>query len=368
MGAKTAENLKSEKEKDMPYILSKHNFLHRLGSLIDKFNLIGPVVKKRSQVVFEKTDDPFVLDMDYCSTMLSPRNFIYPQRENLFKINRETQDIKTEPENLKPNLIVGIHPCDMHAITVLDLTFLGDFKDFYYAKHRNNTFNIVLNCNKACNKGFCASMGTGPFLRIKQGYDLELTDTGKYYLIESGSQAGMELIKNADGLQKTAKKDIILKKQLEKTALDSFKKHIDVKGLPELLAKNLDHPVYENTADSRCLGCTNCTMVCPTCYCYNLEDYTLLDLKTTIKKRHWDSCQELNFAGVHSGNFRSSRKARLRQFVTHKLGTWIEQYGCFGCIGCGRCMSWCPTEIDLTDMAKEIRKTENRGQRTEDRE
>jgi sulfhydrogenase subunit beta (sulfur reductase) len=137
---------------------------------------------------------------------------------------------------------------------------------------------------------------------------------------------------------------------------------LDTTDLPEILLSNFEHPVYKRTADARCLGCTNCTMVCPTCYCYNLDDQTGYDLKITIRSRQWDSCQELNFARVHEGNFRSSREARLRQFVTHKLATWIEQYGCFGCIGCGRCMTWCPTGIDLTEMAKEIQEDFRKGQ------
>jgi sulfhydrogenase subunit beta (sulfur reductase) len=113
--------------------------------------------------------------------------------------------------------------------------------------------------------------------------------------------------------------------------------------------------VWKRTAEERCLGCTNCTMVCPTCFCYNLKDYMSFDLASCERYRYWDSCQELHFAEVAGGgNFRFSRMARLRQFVTHKLATWVEQFGCFGCIGCGRCMTWCPTKIDLTEMAKEI--------------
>jgi hypothetical protein len=242
----------------------------------------------------------------------------------------------------------------MHAISVLDRTFVGDFKDVYYGKARKDTLTVVLNCNQACDSGFCASMGTGPFLQLKDGFDIVLTGKERNYLMEFGSERGKRVGKKADGLKKAKKGDFTEKKRIEATAKQSFRKQMDTAGLPELLMRNLDHPVYKRTADARCLGCTNCTMVCPTCYCYNIEDTTSYDLKTTIRSRYWDSCQELNFAKVHEGNFRSSREARLRQFVTHKLATWVEQYGCFGCIGCGRCMTWCPTKIDLTEIAKEI--------------
>jgi ferredoxin len=231
---------------------------------------------------------------------------------------------------------------------------LGDFKDTYYRKLREETLTVVLNCNQACDSGFCDSMGTGPFLQLKDGFDIVLTAKFDNYIVESNSNKGERIIKKINGFKKATKKDFIEKKEIEAAARQSFTKQLDTTGLPELLMRNPDHPVYKRTADTRCLGCTNCTMVCPTCYCYNIEDKTSYDLKSTTRNRYWDSCQELNFAKVHEGNFRSSRQARLRQFVTHKLATWVEQYGCFGCVGCGRCMIWCPTKIDLTEIAKEI--------------
>ena len=337
------------------FIFSSEDLSKWVDRLTAVFDVFGPTRKKRDQVVFDRIINAESLALDYCSTMLSPRQFIYPPRQPLFKINRKTGDHQTiVPKQSRKSLIFAIHPCDMHAISVLDRTFLGDFKDPYYKRLRRNTCTIVLNCNRACDKGFCASMATGPFLQLQEGFDLILTAMARDYLIESGSERGKKLLEKANGLRAANKKVFAEKKKIEKQARESFTKTLDTKGLPELLMQNLNHPVYEQTADARCLGCTNCTMVCPTCYCYNVRDNTSFDLKSAIRSRYWDSCQELHFARVHQGNFRSSREARLRQFVTHKLATWVEQYSCFGCIGCGRCMSWCPTGIDLTEMAKEI--------------
>ena len=337
------------------FILSRINLLGWLDILAEQFDVCGPVIKKRGQVVFQKIEQTEDIALDYSSTMIGPRSLIYPPRQTLFTINRKTAQYKAlVPEQNRKRIIFGIHPCDMHAITVLDRTFLGDFKDFYYQKLRKDTVTIVLNCNRACDEGFCASMGTGPFLQVQEGFDLVLTADNQNYLIEFGSKRGEALALKTEGLKKADRKALKEKKQIEKRARATFTKSLDTNGLPELLMRNLDHPVYKRVADARCLGCTNCTMVCPTCYCYNIEDETEYDLKSTTRNRYWDSCQQLNFARVHEGNFRSSRGARLRQFVTHKLATWIEQYGCFGCIGCGRCMTWCPTKIDLTEIAKEI--------------
>ncbi len=346
---------------DTGYVLSKRNLSSWLDSLTRNFVILGPALKKKGQVVFERIHHTKDLHLDYCSTMASPRKFIYPPRNELIKTDLENNQCHAvlSPEG-RNHIIFGIHPCDMHAISVLDKTFLGDFKDSQYAELRKEIITVVLNCNRACDKGFCASMGTGPFLKLAEGYDIQLTMKQKDYLVESGSEKGKTLVEEISSLRSATKKDFTQKLKLEKEAGDSFTKHLETEGLPELLMSNLDHHVYKQTADATCLGCTNCTMVCPTCFCYNMEENTSFDLKTSVRKRHWDSCQELNFAKVSGGNFRSSREARLRQFVTHKLATWIEQYGCFGCVGCGRCMTWCPTGIDLTEIAKQIQEDHKR--------
>ena len=339
------------------FVLRTEYLFTWVSKLVGAYDLYGPVAARRGQTVFRRIEKAEGLKLDYRSTMTSPRSLIYPARQDLFTINRKTHQHDTvTPEQARKKIIFAIHPCDMHAISVLDRTLLGDFKDFYYEKLRRETTTVVLNCNEACAQSFCASMGTGPFLQIEQGFDLVLTAKGRDYLVECGSQRGKRLVQKACDLRKARRNDLAEKATIESRAKKTFVKGLETNNLPELLMRNLDHPVYEQTAERRCLGCTNCTMVCPTCYCYNVEDHTEIDLKTTTRHRHWDSCQELNFARVHEGNFRSSRAARLRQFVTHKLATWLEQYGCFGCVGCGRCMTWCPTGIDLTEMAKQIQR------------
>ena len=344
------------------FTLSEKNLLQWANQLAGLYKFFGPVLKRRGQTVFENVKRADQLNLDYCSTMTSPRRFVYPPRQGLFEINRLKDDYKEAlPKNDEEQIIFAIHPCDTHAISVLDRTFLGDFVDCFYEKLRSNTTTIVLNCNRACDKGFCSSMGTGPFIQLKGGFDIVMTRMEKKFLLEPVSEKGQKLLSQTENLQPALDNDFTEKKSIERHSIASFTKKMDIKGLPELLANNPEHPVYQRTADEKCLGCTNCTMVCPTCYCYNIEDYTAYDLKTSVRGRYWDSCQELNFAKVHHGNFRSSRKARLRQFVMHKLCTWIEQYGCFGCIGCGRCMTWCPTGIDLTEMAREIQQDAKAG-------
>ena len=344
------------------WIINYAELIEKLNGLIKTYEVIGPVKGKKGQTVFERIKKAEAIDLNYCSTMLGPRQFIYQPKESLFDINRKTGLCSGDSEKkAEKRVIFAIHPCDMHAISVLDRTLLGEDKDSFYKQLRQNTVTIVLNCNKACEGGFCSSMGTGPFLQLKDGFDIVLTSLKNNFLVEFGSEKGRKIFAKRKNLRRADKKDLVEKKKIENSAKKSFTKSIDTKGLPELLMRNLNHPVYKQTADARCLGWTNCTMVCPTCFCYNIEDNTGFNLKTTTRSRHWDSCQELNFAKVHEGNFRPQRKERLRQFVIHKLSTWIEQFGCFGCIGCGRCMKWCPTGIDLTEMAKEIQRDAKAG-------
>jgi len=344
------------------YIVSNKNFLHWVDNLTESFDLIGPRLSRKDQTIFGDIESSGDLHWGYCSTMLAPRKFLYPARQDLLRFDGATDRWETLfPPDSGHKIIMGIHACDMFAISVLDRTFLGETQDFYYRKLREEMATVVLNCNQACDKGFCASMGTGPFLQLSGGYDLEMTDLGGEYLVEWGSERGRALIERSSRIKPANAAALRKKNDLEERARKTFTKHLGTLYLPELLMRNLDHPVYRETAQSRCLGCTNCTMVCPTCYCYNMEDVSSFDLATTVRRRYWDSCQELHFAQVHGGNFRSSREARLRQFVIHKLATWVEQYGCFGCVGCGRCMTWCPTSIDLTEMAQTIQHDYERG-------
>ena len=157
------------------FILSERTFAGWFDRLAEQFSLFGPVLQKRGQTIFRKINDSGELNLDYCSTMTSPRNFIYPSRQKLFEINRQTGEHEEIMPTCEKTIVFGVHPCDMHAISVLDRTFLGDFKDAYYRTLRQDVITVVLNCNAACNQGFCASMGAGPFLQLKGGYDIVLT-------------------------------------------------------------------------------------------------------------------------------------------------------------------------------------------------
>jgi len=335
-------------------LVTKDSFFKWIDSLRSHYRVFGPA-REKDQALFREISSSGELFMEYTSTMLSPgKLFIYKSKEDIlkFKIDDKVFIEELSPE-VDKQVVVSIHSCDISAILYLDKTFLGAFVDPYYKIRRDNTFLIGLNCMQVSDYCFCSSLGTGPHLKSPSGYDMVLTDFGDDYLVELKSISAHQLF---DLAGKDAGQDEWKQKsEQEEVLLKTFKKVIDVRGLDELFMKNLDHHVWAETADERCLSCSNCVMVCPTCFCYDLVDEMSMDLKEVVRFRQWDACQDMRFAAVHGGNYRGSRTSRLRQFVMHKLN-YSSQYDSPGTVGCGRCIMWCPTKIDLTEMAKEIQR------------
>jgi len=230
----------------------------------------------------------------------------------------------------------------------------GPYPDADYSRRRKNTLIVVVNCTEAGGTCFCASMGSGP--KATTNFDLSLTEIleGTHrFLVESGSKNGEELL--AALPHRSAEMEDI---QAAERALDYSTKHMGrtliTEGLREALYKGPEYPRWDIVA-ARCLSCANCTLVCPTCFCSTMEDTTDLTGSTAKRSRRWDSCFTLDFSYIHGGSVRSSARARYRHWLTHKLGTWVDQFGTAGCVGCGRCITWCPAAIDITEEAAAIR-------------
>jgi sulfhydrogenase subunit beta (sulfur reductase) len=336
-------------------LIPKEAFFHWLDSLRKRCALYGPV-SEGNQTVFKEIGYSGELVMDYDSTMLSPgKLFIYTPKEDLLRFSlNEKLSVDEMPLPVKQQVIVGVHPCDTNAIRYLDRTFLGGYRDPSYEARRKNTFIISLNCTKVSRNCFCSSVGTGPFLKAEEGYDILLTDFEEHYLVEIKSRRASELF-SLKG-KAAGHGELKIKADKERFVAEQITKGVQMTGLDKLFARHLNHPVWQRTAEERCLSCSNCVLVCPTCFCYNIVDETSMDLKTVRRYRHLDACQDIRFAEVYGGNFRSQRAARLRQFVTHKMNQ-THQYGMTGTVGCGRCITWCPTGIDLTEITKEMQKS-----------
>jgi sulfhydrogenase subunit beta (sulfur reductase) len=357
IGEKGPPRYDGEVEMNHTFWLEKDQLLPWLETLHIEYRLVGPVLEDGYPVF--KPALPGELVLDYGLTMMGPQTFLYHLTENLCSLFREDGRFVVKTlEEVPPQLLVGVHSCDLHGILALDKAFLeGPVVDRNYRLWRKNTLVVGYHCTRIYPQCFCASMGTGPFFEPQKGCDFLLTDLGDGYIMESFGERA-DRIPSPHQVKPASPANLKRKDNLRRELLGRFKKELDTTHLVDTLLNNQDHAVWKRTAEERCLGCANCTMVCPTCFCYGVKDRSVgLDPHRWERTRQKDSCQDLHFAEVHGANFRSTRMARLRQFVTHKLATWREQFGSFGCVGCGRCMTWCPTHIDLTEMAKEIMAT-----------
>ena len=288
------------------------------------------------------------------------KQFLHPPRRRLWRARYTADDIDVIPEPVSDErfAFIGVRACDLHAIAIQDRVFLaGPYVDNDYEARRRNAFVVAVNCSKAGGTCFCASMGTGP--KADGSFDLALTEITKdehRFLVEAGSEAGRDVLAELPGRKATAD-DRVAAEEVSDRATASMGRRMQTDDLPELLMRNLDHPRWDDVA-GRCLTCANCTMACPTCFCTSVEDASDLPGMESERAQRWDSCFTMDFSYIHGGSVRSSPRARYRQWMTHKLATWHDQFGTSGCVGCGRCITWCPVGIDITEEVAAIRANE----------
>lgn len=272
---------------------------------------------------------------------------------------KQIQAVRGESRNEK-YAFIGVRSCEIHAIATLDRVLLkGQYSDIDYGIRRENAFIVAVNCSHAGANCFCSSMQTGP--KATFGYDLALTEVlengSHYFIVDVGSEKGNSVLESVQ--HRTAS-------EAESNAGDrvsesvQMHKVLETGGIKELLYRNYENPRWAEVAD-RCLTCGNCTLVCPTCFCNTVYDVTNPSGDTAERWRKWDSCFTVDFSYIHGGSIRPSPRSRYRQWMVHKLGTWIDQFGTSGCVGCGRCITWCPVGIDITEEARAIRESEKNG-------
>ncbi len=288
------------------------------------------------------------------------KQYLFPPRTLLWSAEASNGSFTVkQPDDEPPRYaLIGVRACEIAAIAIQDRVFGGAYPDPHYGSIRDRLLIVGVNCVKAGGTCFCSSMGTGP--EITDGYDLVLTELidgqDHRFLISGGTATGDDIL-NRLSLTPSDPADRSRADQLIADAADHMGRVLDTDGIKELLYENAEHPRWDTVA-SRCLLCANCTLACPTCFCSTTEDRPSLDGAVAERWRTWDSCFSLEYSYIHGGAIRSSAKARYRQWMTHKLATWIDQFGTSGCVGCGRCITWCPVGIDITEEVKAIRTEE----------
>jgi len=313
------------------------------------------------------------------------KKYLFPPHQKLWSARRTEDGFDVVLDNEPPpkRAFLGVRSCELHAIAVQDRVFINrerPFADSHYAAARERVFLIAVECTAPAATCFCTSTGTGPSVRLEElppnngpaekpsryslpmnetpaqaspACDLILTELHESFVIRATSSEG-ERILNLMELSRAASEEVAESERRVEAAAATMGRKPDLSGVKELLQRNLDHPRWEHVAQ-RCLACTNCTMVCPTCFCSGVEDRTDLTLETAERVRSWDSCFNPEFASVHGGNYRPSIRGRYRQWLTHKFASWVDQFDTSGCVGCGRCIAWCPVGIDVTEEIAAIR-------------
>ncbi len=318
--------------------------------------------------------DPTAGTFDHVVGPHSLKNFLFPPRETIERWRREGgswQEVAL-PQDERPLAVLGVRACDLAALAVQDAVFIrDDFVDAAYKARRDRLLLVAVNCRRAVATCFCHSMGCGP--AVTTGFDLALTEADGGFAVEVGTAAGGSIIEGVAArttLTPCTAEDVarirdvprqLARRMQERTASGSAPRprSLDTADVHDLLLGNLEHPRWQEVAE-RCLSCTNCTLVCPTCFCHSVEEVADLTGDQVDRDRRWASCFTLDHGRMHGGNARPTTASRYRQWLTHKLAGWIDQFGTSGCTGCGRCITWCPVGIDLTEEVAAIRADDRR--------
>jgi ferredoxin len=344
------------------------------------YTLVGPTVRDRA-IVLEEIDSTAELPAGWTDVQEggtyrlarrddealfghnagpnSWKSFLFPAQLRVWTARRDGAAglSVVEEETTPPRYaFIGVRACDLHAIAVQDRVFLeGRYVDSDYQRRREGAFIVAVNCGQAAATCFCVSMDTGP--RATSGFDLALTEVledGRHaFVVEVGSDRGADVLAEVAHRQ-AQPEELRAAERAVANAAEGQTRSLDTTDIKDLLYRNREHPRWDEVAD-RCLTCGNCTMVCPTCFCSSVEDVTDLAGEEASRTRRWDSCFTLDHSYIHGGSVHASPKSRYRQWMTHKLATWIDQFGTSGCVGCGRCIAWCPVAIDITEEAAAIR-------------
>jgi len=308
-----------------------------------------------------RQDDAF---FGYAVGPQSWKKYLHPAEVRLWSAEREGGTFRILNNEAKPaaQAFLGVRACELAAIAVQDRVLLGDkYRDAIYDARRSGAFVIAVQCTQSAATCFCASMGTGP--AVANGADLILTElldsAGHRFLANAASERGAEVLAELQTVPATPV-DVRQAETHVQEAATQQTRRIDNHGIKELLYQNFEHARWDHVA-ARCLTCANCTMVCPTCFCTTVEDVSDVTGDHAERWRRWDSCFTQSFSYIHGGSVRTSTKARYRQWMTHKLASWIDQFGTSGCVGCGRCITWCPVGIDITEEVHALREGGSHG-------
>lgn len=336
-------------------IFTKKEWMGAMEGLKDAYTIFVPARDGDFHTFMPLTEGK-TPDFNYQNSRLSPKSVVYPQSERLFEYKLDPTDpeaniVKESPKDYSPKAVVGIRPCDAHAFQIVKRNFdNAEYRDPWWVQHFESTTLVGLGCNDPCSTCFCTQVGGGPF--HQEGLDALLFDMGESYLVKAITDKGEAFVEKAAGGKPT---DDAALKNAEGLAASASKKitaSIPTDRLKEKVTNELfNAPFWENTAFA-CLNCGTCTYLCPTCWCFDIQDEVLG--KEGDRMRNWDSCMFPLFSLHGSGhNPRDNKFQRVRQRFMHKLKYYVDKYeNGVQCSGCGRCVRYCPVNIDIREVCE----------------
>ena len=340
------------------YTAGKAQFQSSVQKLLEE-NLVYGVKRKTPTYEFDRLFSVGELCLNYDITVLPPNKYLLPVTTTLLKF-RLAPEVNIESAiDAEPSIILGIHPYDLHAFKLLDAVFNSNITDINYLARRRATTIIGVDCLNPWPYSFAASVGTAlpPDL-----FDLWLTDLGDEYIIEVGSDRGQELRRRYLETSGVSRAQMVQREKLRRESLQRYELSLDFSSheIPQVLDAGWNSPMWEELGQ-KCFSCGSCTMVCPTCVCFDVRDKMELNQTCGERYRRWDSCMFNGFARVATGeNFRPSGPDRLRHRLYRKGKYMLERWGELGCVGCGRCVHACLVDIAspvyaYNRLVKEIR-------------
>jgi ferredoxin len=336
-------------------IFTKDEWIKVLEGLKDTYNIFAPV-KDGDFHSFKSLDNGKSPDFDYQNTRLSPKSLVYPQSERMFEYSLDENDsdanlLKESTKDYSPHTIVGIRPCDAHAFQIVKLNFdNSEYRDPWWIQRFESTTLVGLGCNEPCSSCFCTSVGGGPF--SEKGLDVLLYDTGSVYLAKAITENGEEFLKNTEEGRQADDSDLKDAGNLAVSVSDKLTSSVPTDRLKEKAINSLFEATFWNDIAFACLNCGICTYLCPTCWCFDIQDE--VTGKQGDRIRNWDSCMFPLFTLHGSGhNPRDKKVQRVRQRFMHKLKYYLDKYdNGIQCSGCGRCVRYCPVNIDIRQVCK----------------
>lgn len=332
--------------------LPKKNLNAFLKSIEEFGELHAPVRRGDHSYAFDKVKDFEDIKLDYTRSILPPKKYFMKPKQTLFTFSQEKGYETVYEDKDKKIVLFGVHPYDIFSLKILDLVFEGKYVDNYYFERRKNVAILGIDCepDELC---FSRSMGAD---FVEDGFDLYFSDIGEDYLIRVGTSLGDDMVLKAELLiedvDEKAREEY---KKRSRERKEQFQSDVEIADLPEIFDLEYESDVWKE-AGEKCLGCGSCSMVCPTCYCYDVYDELELDITKGERKRIWDSCLFTDYALVAGGhNFRGERSSRIKNRFFHKQRGFVAEYGMPACVGCGRCIEACPAGINIIELITKLR-------------